>query len=94
MTEAERNRSFADSFKELVIITGTNLGMKDNEGRENSLLRDRSFRKEEAFTLSSEVQRALVENFLPPISSSTMPGNPGRIIVSAADILNSAASKM
>ena len=72
MTEAEKNRTFATSFKELVIITGTNLASKNDNGRENALSGERNSRKEETFTLSSEVQRALVENFLPPISSSTV----------------------
>lgn len=46
-------------------------------------------RSPETFTLSAEVQRALVENFFPPISSSTVPGNPGRIRVLREDIYRS-----
>ena len=34
-----------------------------------------------AYTLTEEVQRVLIEDFFPPISSSTVPGNPGRLII-------------
>lgn len=40
-----------------------------------------------AYRLSDEVQQILIEDFFPPIPSSTEPGNPGRIIVQLADIL-------
>ena len=33
------------------------------------------------YTLSDEIQRVLIEDFYPPISSSTVPGNPGRLYV-------------
>ena len=34
-----------------------------------------------AYTLTKEVQRVLIEDFFPPISSSTIPGNPGRLFI-------------
>ena len=34
-----------------------------------------------AYTLTKEVQRVLIEDFFPPISSSTVPGNPGRLFI-------------
>ena len=33
------------------------------------------------YQLSEEVQRVLIEDFLPPIGSSTVVGNPGRIYI-------------
>jgi pentatricopeptide repeat protein len=35
----------------------------------------------EAFVLSTQIQDVLVENFFPPIDSSTVPGNAGRLLV-------------
>lgn len=35
-----------------------------------------------AYTLTEEVQRVLIEDFYPPISSSTVPGNSGRLYIS------------
>ena len=35
----------------------------------------------EAYRLSDEVQNVLIEDFYPPISSSTVPGNPGRLYI-------------
>jgi hypothetical protein len=51
----------------LTIITGRSIG--------------RSGDNNEAYKLSTEVQRCLIEDFYPPISSSTVPGNPGRLYV-------------
>ena len=34
-----------------------------------------------SYTLTEEVQRVLIEDFFPPISSSTVPGNAGRLII-------------
>ena len=34
-----------------------------------------------SYTLTEEVQRVLIEDFFPPISSSTVPGNPGRLFI-------------
>ena len=39
------------------------------------------------FVLSDEIQRVLIEDFLPPIPSSTVPGNPGRLRIDLAYIL-------
>ncbi|KAJ1440609.1 hypothetical protein B484DRAFT_415451 [Ochromonadaceae sp. CCMP2298] len=39
-----------------------------------------------SYTLSEEVQTVLIEDFFPPIGSSTVPGNPGRLYVALRDI--------
>lgn len=36
---------------------------------------------ERAYSLMREVQAVLIEDFYPPISSSTVPNNPGRLLV-------------
>jgi hypothetical protein len=36
---------------------------------------------ENAYTLTEEVSSILIEDFFPPISSSTVPGNPGRLLI-------------
>lgn len=36
---------------------------------------------ERAYSLMREVQEVLIEEFYPPISSSTVPNNPGRLLV-------------
>ena len=36
---------------------------------------------DKSYTLTTEVQRILIEDFYPPISSSTVPGNPGRLYI-------------
>jgi hypothetical protein len=36
---------------------------------------------ERAYALMREVQEVLIEDFYPPISSSTVPNNPGRLLV-------------
>lgn len=47
-----------------------------------------------AYTLTEEVQRVLIEDFYPPISSSTVPGNPGRLYISLSSSLVSSTSSM
>ena len=37
--------------------------------------------EDKSYTLTTEVQRILIEDFYPPISSSTVPGNPGRLYI-------------
>ena len=49
----------------------TNINMKD-EDVDTTL---------KSYTLTEEVQRVLIEDFYPPISSSTVPGNPGRLFI-------------
>jgi hypothetical protein len=60
----KNNIYFRQKLNDLIIITGTNVGEEKDKLRES--------RSSETFKLSTEVQRALVENFLPPISSSTV----------------------
>jgi len=36
---------------------------------------------DDSFRLSAEIQRILVDDFYPPLSSFTAPGNPGRLMV-------------
>jgi hypothetical protein len=40
----------------------------------------------QSFCISKEIQNLLVEDFYPPISSSTVPGNTGRLVVSVSDV--------
>ena len=42
----------------------------------------------ETFRLCNEIQRILVDDFLPPISSTTAPGNPGRLLIQLSDVRN------
>ena len=35
----------------------------------------------EAFVISTEIQNVLIESFYPPVSSFTVPGNAGRLLV-------------
>lgn len=39
------------------------------------------------FVLVDEIQRLLIDDYLPPIPSSTVPGNPGRLRIWVKDIL-------
>ena len=45
-----------------------------------------------AYTLTEEVQRVLIEDFYPPISSSTVPGNSGRLYISLSSSSSSTSS--
>jgi hypothetical protein len=45
-----------------------------------------------AYTLTEEVQRVLIEDFYPPISSSTVPGNSGRLYISLSSSSPSSSS--
>ena len=45
-----------------------------------------------AYTLTEEVQRVLIEDFYPPISSSTVPGNSGRLYISLSSSSSSSSS--
>lgn len=60
------------SGRQLTIITGQNAEVNRA--------------KEEPYVLSNIVQEVLVEDFYPPISSSTVPGNPGRLQVRLCDL--------
>lgn len=42
---------------------------------------DDEYINEKAYTLTEEVSSVLIEDFYPPISSSTVPGNPGRLLI-------------
>jgi len=53
----------------LTIITGRSIGRNGDD---------------DGYKLSTEVQRCLIEDFYPPISSSTVPGNPGRLYIELA----------
>lgn len=63
----------------LIIITGKSLPRVYSDDRNVDELR-------EAYKLSDEIQRVLIEDFLPPISSSTVPGNPGRLYIELSSI--------
>lgn len=64
----------------ITIITGTSINREQLPGDRRLEVQSNTFR------LSSEVQRVLVEDFYPPISSSTAPNNLGRIIIRLADV--------
>eukprot|EP00597_Dinobryon_sp_UTEXLB2267_P000705 CAMPEP_0170070162 /NCGR_PEP_ID=MMETSP0019_2-20121128/8561_1 /TAXON_ID=98059 /ORGANISM="Dinobryon sp., Strain UTEXLB2267" /LENGTH=763 /DNA_ID=CAMNT_0010278379 /DNA_START=191 /DNA_END=2483 /DNA_ORIENTATION=+ len=61
----------------LVVITGR------NEPRRRHVTDSRSG---DSYLLSGEIQRVLIEDFLPPIGSSTVVGNPGRLYIDLAHI--------
>jgi hypothetical protein len=75
--------------------------LKKKKKKKGKNIRDHDFGKNEenenknnnntalSFRLSSEIQSVLIEDFFPPISSSTVPGNPGRLYVNLIDILKS-----
>lgn len=61
---------------QLTIITGRSINRKepsDNNGKDSG--------SSTAYLLSEEVQRCLIEDFFPPISSSTVVNNPGRLYI-------------
>ena len=79
MQEAMQNAGTEDNFPNtLTIITGKNIKIR---GSESITVIDSTGEKEGAYVLVKQVQDILVECFYPPISSSTIPGNPGRITV-------------
>jgi hypothetical protein len=53
-------------------------GFYDSDYRDNST---DNYVNENAYTLTEEVSSILIEDFFPPISSSTVPGNPGRLLI-------------
>ena len=67
---AKENVSLPDM---LTVITGRSEMKRDAPLLEKGV--------QEAFALSSEIQNALIENFYPPVSSFTVPGNAGRLLV-------------
>lgn len=70
------------------IITGQNIELRSNAQLQqlSSSSSSSSSNKLESYRLSDEVQRILIDEFYPPIPSSTEPGNPGRLIVRLDDI--------
>ena len=60
------------SNNELIVITGRSVSR--NKDIVNSDSSD-----DDAYKLSNEIQRVLIEDFYPPISSGTIPNNPGRL---------------
>ena len=89
--------------KTLVVITGKNeLGDHDQltakekqnndviEVSEGSKVDEIATEDNLSYRLSDEIQQILIDEFYPPISSSTLPGNTGRIIISVRDIFRSA----
>jgi hypothetical protein len=53
-------------------------GFYDSDYSDNST---DNYVNENAYTLTEEVSSILIEDFFPPISSSTVPGNPGRLLI-------------
>ncbi len=74
MEEAYANANERGSLPDtLTVITG-----RSERDRSTS---DEESAAREAFVLSSEIQNVLIENFYPPVSSFTVPGNAGRLLV-------------
>jgi hypothetical protein len=76
----------------LTVITGKNIAKRTSPsvrkgseavvgGPGRGLSSEVSMSENQPYTLSAEIQSILIEDFLPPISSSTAPGNPGRLYV-------------
>jgi|LauGreSuBDMM15SN_2_FD.fasta_scaffold169576_1 hypothetical protein len=61
--------SKANINNELIVITGRSISR--SEGNIKSY--------DDGYKLSNEIQRVLIEDFYPPIDSSTIPNNPGRL---------------
>eukprot|EP01041_Mallomonas_annulata_P003691 gene3691-7347_t len=77
----------------LTVITGTSVMRSKDKDNNNIINNNNNINARstdpsatETFRLSGEVQRVLVDDFLPPISSYTAPGNPGRILIRLADV--------
>ena len=73
-----------NSSTTLIIITGKNLKYSFSE--QNGKVNDEHIVSDESYRISREVQNILVEDFFPPISSCTCPGNTGRIVVNLEEI--------
>lgn len=79
MTYLTEALSYSTGQDVVRIITGKSL--TSSSGRVSNTKRELA-----PFRLSDEVQNILIEEFFPPIPSSTEPGNPGRILIRLADI--------
>jgi hypothetical protein len=68
----------------LTIITGQNLPHSSIGGDNTEEMKRQSTmdEKDSSYRLIAEIQSVLIEEFYPPLSSSTIPGNPGRLTVS------------
>lgn len=75
-----RSSRFGSSVT-LTIITGRNLPNthSSSEGRPSTAITESD--ESDAYRLSNEIQNVLIDDFFPPISSSTVPGNPGRLYI-------------
>jgi len=69
----------------LTIITGRNIANHTASTlalhQEHDGAPDAASASSNSYRISAEIQNVLIENFFPPISSSTVPGNPGRLLV-------------
>lgn len=79
-TSQVKSRPAAQESQELTIITGRNAEPAPQRTRSTQVATG------EEYVLSNVVQEVLVEDFYPPISSSTVPGNPGRLQVKLCDL--------
>lgn len=81
-----------DQGSELIVITGKNLPSRsaENNRTEAAVTTPEDIFENgsgiPSFRLVNEIQSVLVEQFYPSISSSTVPNNPGRIIIHLKDI--------
>ena len=71
----------------MIIITGQNLAGDESTSTDTAHDEDEKENEEnrahqnKPYRLIDEIQRLLIDDFYPPISSSTAPGNPGRLII-------------
>ena len=74
MEEAYANADERDSLPgTLTVITGRSEKDRSTTDEESAA--------REAFVISTEIQNVLIESFYPPVSSFTVPGNAGRLLV-------------
>ena len=73
----------------LTVITGKNMKPRDSSALSVAATISNSefeFDTSKPYRVSQEIQNMLVEDFFPPVSSSTYPGNTGRLLVNIEDI--------
>ena len=89
--ENDKNEKFeADKDREETI---NRKNVREIDGKDSGDDKDVDFNDtstpSKAYTLTEEVQRVLIEDFYPPISSSTVPGNPGRLYITLSSYSSS-----
>ena len=70
----------------LTIITGKNVKSRKPITSTTTENGDEDNNSTDQYRISQEIQNILVEDFYPPVSSSTSPGNTGRLLIDLQDI--------